>query len=223
MNEDMQSAPLDETQMPSEAPEATPEDKKISDIVRSRLKTANQARTEAEARAARAEADLQAFQQKHEMMHQVNQKQSSEAPGMIPVSEVEKIVQASNQKAQQEQQQYALMQKIGAAAQEDPELAQLLRNGNDLNPIKPLLGRLGYIPNMPAVVKHLLKDPADYAELEFSTPQQMVAKINSLSKSLAGLEPKASGFKESPKLSESETDGEISAVDYIYNRGSKKY
>jgi len=217
-NEQAEEIPAEETQTQENA---TPEDKKMSDAIRARLKSATKARTEAEARAAKAEADLQALRQEHEMMQNLKKSESPQAPGMVSIDEVKKIMEQGSMQAQQQAKIHSMMQKINAATEQDPELEELRRTGNDLNPIIPLMSELDHIPNIAAVAKHLLKDKADYAVLKYSTPGQMVQQINTISKQLAGLEPKASGYKPSQQLSEPEGEtGDISAVEYIY--GKKK-
>ncbi len=220
MGEEQMNEGTEEIQEGEEGQESgSTENKKMSDAIRNRLKSATQARTEAEARAAKAEAELQALRQEREMAQNIKQSESTESPGMVPIDEVKKIMEQSSFRAQQQQKIQSLMQKINAAAEQDPEMEELRTKGNYLDPLVPLMADLDYIPNIAAVAKHLLKDKADYAVLTRSTPGEMTSQINALSKQLAGLEPKGSGYKPSQQLSEPESDnGDISAIEHIYGK-----
>lgn len=199
--------------------------KEVEEMMRARAQSANRAKSEAEARAQKAEMERQAIHEQHQAMLQemnVKKQESPQSPGMVPIEAVKQLMQESQQQARQQGQVQSYMGKVNKAAEEDPELKNLMDKGNHIAPLIPLIAGLDYLPNAAAVTKHLLKDKADYAVLANTVDQgAMVKFINDISNKLSGVEPKASEFKPAPVMSSPDGEEEFSGLSYWKNKNGR--
>ncbi len=90
--------------------------------------------------------------------------QAQQQEQMIPVSAIPALQQQMQAQQQAQQRADGLKEKVNLASEQDPELKDLLQKGNHLpGEDLALIGQLSDLPNLPAVVKKLLKDKTDYS------------------------------------------------------------
>jgi len=209
--------------------------KKMSKIIGDRLRSVNQKRTEAESRAAAAEAERDALkeqmlksmngqqQQIQQQWQQDPQQQMQGQPQLQMTPEMmQQMIQQSTKSAVNQGKVASFYYKINDAASQDPELKDLTKTGNELSDEHiNLLSKMEHIKNMPAVVKHLLKDQGDHAVFaNSSTPSEAIKYVNEMSKKLNGEQsPSPSEFKATPQLSSSTGTSDFNALSYINNSG----
>lgn len=216
--EEQAAAPADtpENDDLSELDAATKE--KMSKTIQNRIAPLTKKKNEAEQRAAQAEAERDAIKKQHEEML------AKQTPN-VSEEQLKKMVAEESHKIQQSGKVAALDYKINEAKKEDPELGDLLtKTGNHIpGEAVQFLANQEHIPNMAAVVKHLLKDKGDHAVfMNSSSPAEAIKFINGLSNQL-GLnnQPKPSEYTPNPKLSDQTADN-FNVVDYVKNRSAYK-
>ena len=189
---------------------------KMSKTIQNRIAPITKKKNEAEQRAAQAEAERDAIKKQHEeMMAKMQQN-----PAAMTPDQMQKMIQEESQKVQQSGKVASLDYKINEAKKEDSELGELLTKGNAIPPsMVQFLANQDHINNMPAVVKHLLKDKGDHAVyMSSSTPAEAINFINNLSNKLSlNNQPKPSEFTPNPKLSDQSEDN-FNVIDYVKNR-----
>lgn len=120
-------------------------------------------------------------------------------------------------------QQKELGGKLEEARDKDPEFAKLLKDGNKL--FQEEVNEMAYLPNAPAVVKHLMKDQKSLLALRAAWREgrsSVMMVLNNLSDRLADNQekPVPSQFKPAEQLSDSsDEDQNFNEKDYI----SKNY
>jgi hypothetical protein len=156
------AAPI--AQDPQQAPQPMPEaNDNVQEIVKKRLAQANekhQRDLDAE-RAQRAQAE----QERDALRAHMQGQQISPPPEeMIHVSQIPDVLKSLAETEDKNRRFENVHQRVTAAAEQDPELKELLKSTNP-NGIHPndvaLMGKLGDLPNLPAVVKKLLKDKTE--------------------------------------------------------------
>lgn len=207
--------------------------RKMSKIIADRLRSVNQKRTDAEARAAAAEAERDAIKaQISQGQAPANQQAQGNQSGQYEMTPeiIQNMIRQHTQEAAQKAAKDVEMQsklisfhsKLNDAASQDAELNDLKTNGNEIGAAHiNLLSNMDHIKNMPAVVKQLLKDKGDHAVfMNSSTPSEAIKYINELSNKLNGIQsPAPSEYMPTPELSSSSGSSNFNAVDYINKTG----
>ena len=83
---------------------------------------------------------------------------------MIPISAIPHIQEQIQSQNAAMQRATDIKDKVATAAEQDPELKELMTKGNGISDGDlSLMGKLSSIPNIVAVTKRLLKDPTDHS------------------------------------------------------------
>lgn len=190
--------------------------KKLSKTFSKRIRSINQKRSDAEARAVQAEAERDSIMKQHQELSDIMQSQN-ENKNKIDNENSKKMDAAIN-----EGRLAAFHYKLNDAASQDSEFKDLLTNGNNIDHDKVnFLSKLTHIPNMPGVIKHLLKDKNDHAVFSSTTtPAEAITYINNISAKLNGdKKTSPSEYRATPELSSSPGASQFEAMDYLDRTG----
>ena len=204
--------------------ENTEDDKKLDDektkeIVRRRLKQANEthAKREAELKAQLEEARAKLSAANDSVSSSAQNPQAQPAPNQHQYTHEQMLAYAEQKKKADE-----FNSKLQEAVEEDSEFKKLVDTGNPVP--AHVLFLMQHLDNSPALAKHLLKDKKDHRLMEAADKAgeyQLVKFLNDLSDKIekTSTKPGASKFKSAPDLTDVGEAGEdFDLHDYIKNK-----